>query len=107
MVSQLLACTFLVTGAIFFLGGGYSKDNWSCSLLMTLPPVLEALFTPTVMLQPMLGTDSVVYPVTAVHRFLLHFLTWVSWVRVKASADMSWDSPGPASTEYNSSSAAF
>lgn len=103
MVSQLLACTLLVTGAIFFSGGGY----WSCSLLMTLPPVLEALFMPTVMLQPMLGTDSVVYPVMAVHRFLLHFLTWVSWVRVKPSADTSWDSPGPASTDYNSSSAAF
>ena len=73
-----------------------SQGQWSCSLLTTFPPVLEALAMPTEMLQCMPGIDSTVGPVTVmtVHRLLLHFLTCISWVRVGWEWGFSWHISG-------------
>ena len=38
--------------------GGYSRECWSCSVLMTLPLVLGAPAAPMVTLQLTLGTDT-------------------------------------------------
>ena len=83
-----------------------SQGQWSCSLLTTFPPVLEALAMPTEMLQCMPGIDSVVGPVTVmtVHRFLLHFLTCISWVRAEWEWGLSWHISGfprPSKCEWH------